>query len=152
MRTTSLFFETCRPGDNPVMGLQYSKNHLPSLRELYVLYVVDDPSEATFAEEVFGDVFYWTKLREAPFLQDYLKQWDVVVQVKRKQKAFKAVVSEVEDGGRSALTAAKYLIEEGWRQDKTKKAVKAKVDSTSKEAANFFKDDVERLKEDGLLQ
>jgi basic membrane lipoprotein Med (substrate-binding protein (PBP1-ABC) superfamily) len=125
---------------------------LPCLRELYVAHVVDDPSEVGFAEAVFNDVRYWMRLRKASFMEKPLKEWEEIVEAKRKQKAFKAVMNEVENEGRSCFSAAKYLIEESWKSDKNTKVGKKRITETKKTALDPFKDDLERLEERGLLQ
>lgn len=150
-RSASLFSETCRPGDKPIMSLKGGRDDIPCLRDLYIALVVNDPSEGTFAETVFGDVYFWTRLRKAGFLQPYLEEWKTVTDIKRKQKAFKAIIDEVENSGRSAFTAAKYLVEEPWL-DKRDPENKKNAEKTSKVASNFYNEDVQRLKEQGLLQ
>lgn len=150
-RSASLFSETCRPGDKPIMSLKGGRDDIPCLRDLYIALVVDDPSEGTFAETVFGDVYFWTRLRKAGFLQSYLEEWKTVTDIKRKQKAFKAIIDEVENQGRSSFTAAKYLVEQPW-VDKRNTEAKKKNEDTSKAAANFYDEDVERLREQGFLQ
>lgn len=148
-RTNSLFKETCRPGDVPIMSLTGGDESLPCLRTLYVNLTVDDPSEATFAETVFGDIRYWFKLREAKFMPAFLNEWREEADIKRKRKAFKAIIKEVEENGRSAFTAAKYLVEEPWKGN-TQKA-KATKKATTKKALTAFDEDLERLTEEGLL-
>jgi len=149
-KTNCLFQETKRPGDAPIMSLNGWSDDYPCLRTYYVNLTVDDPSEATFAEEVFGDIRYWFKLRDAKFMSSYLPEWREEADIKRKQKAFKAVFKEVEENGRSAFTAAKYLIEEPWK-GKTLEVKKATRRTTGK-AVSVFDEDLERLREDGVLQ
>lgn len=149
-RTRSLFSETKKPGDEPIMTLNGGNKSLPCLRELYVPLVAEDPSEATFAETVFGDIRYWTKLREADFMESYLKEWNMIADIKRKQKAFEAIMDEVKSKGRSAFSAAKFLLDEPWKpNDKETKEAKRK---STEEAYNPFKEDVERLKDEGFIQ
>lgn len=149
-KTNSLFWETKRPGDEPILSLTGWNDGLPSLRHLYVTLTTDDPSEYTFAEEVFGDVRYWFKLREAKFMPELLKEWREEADMKRKQKAFKAIVEEVETNGKSAFSAAKFLIDEPWK-GRTKVAQETRKKTTQK-AVSVFDQDIERLKEEGLLQ
>lgn len=153
-KTRSLFTETCIAGDNPKMTLNGGRDehqNLPCLRDLFISLVVNDPSEVVFAETVFGEVNYWLRLRETKWMKEYLKDWRLVTDTKRKQKAFQAILAEIEEGGRSSFTAAKYLIEEPWK-DKRKKEEAAVNKATTRAAADSFADDISRLKEDGLLQ
>lgn len=149
-KTNCLFQETKRPGDIPLMSLTGWNDDLPCLRTYYVNLTVDDPSEATFAEEIFGDIRYWFKLREAKFMPQYLSEWREEADIKRKQKAFKAVLKEVEENGRSAFSAAKYLIEEPWKGKSQE--VKKTVRKTAKQALTVYDEDLSRLKEEGYFQ
>ena len=151
-RTNSLFVETSRKGDQPIMSLNGHNEEFPCLRDLYVAYVVDDPSEAVFAEVVFNDIAYWLKLKESAFMPSYLKQWNEIVNIKRKQKAFKVVLSEIENDGKSSFQAAKYIIEEQWNKDSRTKEAKKRTTKTSEKAIDFFKDDLDRLKDVGIVQ
>lgn len=149
-KTSSLFTETCRYDDTPIMTLNGGNTNLPCLRELFVPLVVRDPTEATFAEAVFDDLRYWLKLQEAPWIQPYLKEWRAIADKKRKQIAFQALLTEIETQGRSAATCARYLIEEPWKGSKP--STKKQVRKTTEEAITPFAEDLDRLKRDGLLQ
>lgn len=149
-RTNSLFSETARPGDTPIMSLNGGREDLPCLRDLYVPLVANDPSEVSFAEAVFGEVRYWLRLRQAVFMPKYLEEWETLADTKRKQLAFEAILKEIREGGRSSFTAAKYLIEEPWK-DKRSPEVKERNKKTTSDAASFFKEDIERLSELDLL-
>lgn len=150
-RTSSLFAETCRVGDDPPIMSLNGKDDLPCLRDYYVALVSVDPSEASFAEAVFGDVRYWLYLREQPFFQKYLAEFRELASTKRKQMAFEAIIEDAKDKtSRTRVTSAKYLIEEPWipntrRTKETKK-------KTTEAAVSPFKDDITRLREEGLLQ
>lgn len=148
----SLFQETCPPGVTPLMTLgRAPKGDLVVLRDIFIELVTEDPSEYTFAEYVFGDYAYWEKITQAKFIQPYLKEWRLVTDVKRKSKAFKSVIDEVEKGGRSSFTAAKFLIDEPWKDKRNPKA-KEESRKTTEQAASPYKDDVERLRENGFIQ
>lgn len=150
-RTRSLFVETCIQGDEPVLSLRGNVSGYPCLRDFYVPAVALDPSESTFVDSVFdGDLRYWLRLKQSKWLEPFLEEWNQMADIKRKQLAFEAVIKEIRENGRSAFTAAKYLIEEPWKpSDKETKETKKK---TSSEASNFWKEDIARLKEDGLIQ
>lgn len=149
-KTNSLFSETARQGDTPIMSLNGGNKNLICLRDLYVPLVANDPSEVEFAEYVFGDLRYWLKLKSAVFMPKYLEEWSQLADVKRKQKAFAAIIREINENGRSAFTAAKYLIEEPWKPT-TKKSTNNKIKSAD-EAKSAFSEDIDRLEQQGLLQ
>lgn len=133
------------------------KNGAVSLYKLFVALTEDDPSETMFAEEVFGDVGFWLRLQESPFISSELVEWRKVVAQKRKQKAFAAIIKEVKEGGRSSFSAAKYLIEEPWKLTGTPVASRKKIAKDIAESAEkAFEDasithDMQRLKEAGLM-
>lgn len=125
------------------------------LADLYIALTVDDPSEATFVDEVFGDFFFWKSLSNSQFFKPHLEEWKEVAEIKRKQKAFKAIMNEVKTEGKSSFSAAKYLIEEPWRGAPTaaeRKRMRSKVNETTEKAFSDqqIQEDVERLKKEGL--
>lgn len=143
----------------PESPLSVSRDDIPGKINLYKIYmdlVIDDPSEVTFAESVFGDIIYWNRLTTDKWFAPYIDEWRFAASEKRKSLAFKAIMSEVKSNGKSSFTAAKYLIEEPWLSGSTasekKQIAKAKEASTSKayHAVEFAKD-IERLKEEGVL-
>lgn len=131
--------------------LRNEKEGFISLKKLFVEHVASDPSEASFAEALFGDVGYWLRVRDAKELIQPLTNWREEAEVVRKSKAFKALVKEVEEDGKSSFSAAKYLIEEPWK-DKRNPRVKKQSKATTSVASRQVKSDIERLKEEGLLQ
>ena len=141
-----------RYDEEPIFTIRDEKEGLISLKKLFVSHCVDDPTEVSFAEAVFGNVGYWLEVRDIPLLKKHVDQWRTEADIVRKSRAFKALYSEVVNDGRAALTAAKYLIEEPWKERKDK----AKSRKTSEEAAtkthNEYSEDFERLKEQGLIQ
>lgn len=116
-----------------------------SLYSLFVQFVVDDPTETKFAQEVFGDISYWFSIREFPAMKAYLEDWRHICDVLRKAKAFEVMVDEVKEKKRNSFQAAKYLIEEPWKS-KTRSNRK-KIEKSTEEAFSKFdvKDDLERI-------
>ena len=121
-----------------------------NLRDLFLSMVVGDPTEVEFAEFVFGDIAYWERLANCPAMKDYVREWRRMADMKRKTEAFKSIIREAKESkGASAVTAARYLIEEPWKKDSRDKRVSKR---TTEEAFNNINDDLSRLREDGLLQ
>lgn len=150
-KTQSLFVETARQGDEPFLSLRPQKNNgAVSLRDLFIQYVVEDPSESVFAETVFGDYDFWLNLLECKWMEEHVLKWRKVTDAKRKALAFKAILEEVQTNGKSAFSAAKYLVEEPWK-GRTKET-KAKVKESAEEGFSFVSEDFKRLKEQGLIQ
>ena len=110
---------------------------------MFVNLTVNDPSEATFAEAIFGDVGYWLKARENKVLIPYLEDWRHEADVKRKSLAFQAIVDEVKTGGKSAFSAAKFLIDEPYkdkRNTETKRRSKASTEEARKQIQSKFEE------------
>ncbi len=125
------------------------------LFKLYMAHSVDDPSEVTFAEEVFGDLYFWQTLTESTWFKRHIEEWRFLAATKRKQKAFKSIIAEVETKGRSAFSAAKYLIEEPWKLGSAveRKKVRKQISDTAEAALgdSSIQKDLARLREDGLI-
>lgn len=133
IKSLCLIKELSKPGDEPVFTIRDEKEGYESLKTLFVNLTVEDPSEATFAEVVFNDVGYWLKVRENKVLKPYLEEWREEADIKRKAIAFKSIVKEVQEGGKSAFSAAKFLIDEPYK-DKRSKQTKEQVSKTKKAA------------------
>lgn len=126
-----------------------------NLFKLYMAHSVDDPSEVTFAEEVFGDLFFWQCLTEASFFKRHIEEWRFLASTVRKKEAFKAIINEVKTNGKSSFTAAKYLIEEPWKTGNAMERKRnKKLVADSAEAAfsdSTIQSDLKRLKEEGII-
>lgn len=146
LKVLCLIKELCKPGDTPIFTLRDEKEGLESLRNLFVSLTINDPTEATFAETVFNDVGYWLKAREIVRLKSHLDEWREEADVKRKAIAFESIINEVRTQGKSAFSAAKYLIDEPYKPSKTKEA-KTQVKKTTEKAKSIFKDDLSNLEE-----
>ncbi len=142
-RTRALFRETCMASDTPVASIGKQPGALIPMRELFLEFVPNDPTEFEFAELVFGDYAHWKMIADAPWMSDVLAEWRMICDVKRKSEAFKAVLEEAK-GGRSSFTAAKYLIEEPWK-DKRNPKTKEAVNKSTQKARDGILEDVKRL-------
>jgi hypothetical protein len=116
-----------------------------------------DPTEYEFASVIFGSWEIWERISNAPSVKPHVAKWRKEATIRRKAMAFKAVVSEVSEGGRSSFTAAKYLIEENWKdqgQTKDGRAARKEVRETASAAyeRSAISEDLKRLKADGLIQ
>ena len=102
-KTLALFAETLDPrvaanGYEPVFTL---KDHdlddgTPSLKRLYLQAM--DPSEFSFAEEVFGTYLHWQKLIECTWFQPYLEQWRKELDLKLQSEAIKKMRQQAQEG------------------------------------------------------
>lgn len=158
-KTRELFCQA--PPFNGPLTLQ-KENHdgKISLYKLYMNFCVEDPSEVTFAEEVFGDYYWWTRAQDVYVLRPHIEEWRAIASEKRKAIAFKTIIEEVKNAkkeGKSALAAAKYLIEEPWKHGSSvaeKKKIRKQIADTAEAAfhSKEISNDISRLKEEGILQ
>lgn len=144
-----LFKETCIKQDNVIATLMSFDERWPRLIDQYVFYCAEDPTEYKFAIAVFGNWEFWTNIRDKDWFQPYYSQFKEEAEVKRKSIAFKAVIDEVEKGGASGVNAAKFLIQEPWKEP-TRETKAQKVKTTQRAKAEYS-DDLKRLREEGFL-
>jgi hypothetical protein len=143
--TRSLFKETAKAGDTPIMSLgRFPKADVVQLFPIYLELAADDPSEYEFAIHVFGTYGQWQLIADSAWMKPYIEEWRQEADVRRKSTAFRRIHEEVTAGERSAYTAAKYLIEEPWK-DKRNPKTKEISQTTSTQAAEGVKDDVLRM-------
>ena len=163
--TKALFFElSYHDPDKAVFTLKDEAIVSPSgvtlipLSKIFIDMAVDDPTEITFAYHVFGSYDAWLKISSSDKrLVAHVESWRREATILRKQLAFKVVVDEVRNGGKSAFSAAKYLIEEGWETKDQRTADgrknRAKARETAEEAFEraAVEEDLKRLKEEGFI-
>lgn len=117
------------------------KEGLVSFPKLYLQYCIEDPTEYTFAMEVFGNWSYWETLLQGSEVRKEVeilrKERDMAI----KSKAVTSLIKEVEENGKSAFSAAKLLLDRGYI-DKDVLASKVK---NSKEADEKTKAEVKDL-------
>lgn len=144
-----LFKETALKPDYVICTLMSFDERYPRLIDLYVEHCTDDPSEYQFAIEVFGNWEFWTNIRDKEWFKSYYEAFKAEAEVKRKSIAFKVLMDEAEKGGTSGINAAKFLIQEPWKE-KTG-GEKATKKNTTRRAADDLSGDFKRLRDLGLL-
>lgn len=128
-----------------------------NLYNLYMQFAVDDPSEVSFAENVFGDIVYWKEhMSQDLWFKKHLEIWRMAAAEKRKSLAFANIIKEVKNNGKSSFSASRYLIEEPWLVGATagekKEIAKTRRASTERAfASKEFQMDIDRLKQEGIL-
>lgn len=160
-RTKDIFYEHRFTGKSEGANAIFTVANVPAegyipLKKLYMSFCVEDPSEITFCDEVFGDFHYWSCLQEASLFKPILETWRYEASVRRKQLAFKEVIKELKEG-KASFQAAKYLVEEPWKGGPTaadRKKAKAKSQESAEEAFqnSQIQDDVKRLRDSGIIQ
>ena len=164
VRTKSLFYELSYDStDFAVFTTKeddYTTNdgrELLSFHKLFVDLTTDDPTETVFSDTVFGSWDAWDKIRNSEKrIVALVEKARTEAAIRRKAQAFRVISDEVKNGGKSAFTAAKYLIEEQWVKGQTPDARAARKDAreTAEEAfkRSGIAEDLKRLKEEGLIQ
>ena len=150
VRTIALFAETSKTPDfTPVMCLSdVPKEGYLHLKPIFLQFCVEDPTEYDFAIHVFGSWHIWERVCEANSVKYYVDRWRAECDIARKRTAFKAIIKEARQG-KTPTAAARYLIEEPWKG--RTKAAKEKTKETATQAYSSVTSDIERLKEEGLL-
>lgn len=149
--TRALFKEVAQEGDKPVFTLSRNDSEgYINIRNIFIDLVAEDPTEYVFAEAVFGDFAHWDKIANSTWMKEPLKEWRQVADVKRKELAFKVIIQEAKGGKSSSFAAAKYLIDEPWKDKRSPVKRKASKDSTSKASAAVSQD-LQSLKDKGLI-
>lgn len=143
--TRALFWETRIGDDTPIMSLNRKEGYV-CIRPIFIELTKNDPTELVFAEHVFGDYAFWKNVTKAKWMDSYLEEWRMVADVQRKSDAFRAVISEVRTQGRSAFSAAKFLIDEPWK-DKRNPKNKAAVKKSTETAHRGLEADVKRMQD-----
>lgn len=96
--------------DREVNGVSY-----PSLYRLYHLYADEDPTEYTFAMEVFGTWDFWENLACHEQVKVHVERMREENRIRQKSKAVRIIMNEsVNPRSKSKFTAAKFLYEQGY--------------------------------------
>lgn len=131
---------------------------LPSLQRIFVEHVLYDPTEVGFADHVFGLWDPWDRICQSPTVLPHIEKWRREADIRRKALAFQQIVSEAANGGKSAMAAAKFLIDEPWKvkdaRTKDGRAARKEVRETAEEAfkRTAIEDDLKRLRDEGIIQ
>lgn len=150
-RTRALFKEFCSTTDTPVFTVGRDKSgdkSLVNLKTMYINFCVNDPTEVAFADTVFGDWSFWDNMTKAAWIQDDLALWRQEVDARRKAVAFTAIIDELNDKTKktSNLQAARFLIEEPWK-DKRNPKVKRDSNKSTEKGRSLAPDLPEEFKE-----
>ena len=149
-RSTSLFTQTCKQGQVPILSLTSTEvTDYPSVRNLFLALVKDDPSEATFALTVFGEVNFWQSMQSNSRLFPYFEEYRRTTDILRKSEAFKLITQEVQSQGKNSYAAAKFLIDEPWKKTKADRQ-QAKETTEAATETTTFSDDLKRLEAQGF--
>jgi hypothetical protein len=151
--TESLFWETNKNRDNiaPVFTLKSVEHKgLPSLKQLYLQHM--DPTEYTFAMNVFGSWQHWEQLKSLSWFAPYAEEWRKELMVLLRSRAAQAaldVLSSPDAPAATKMQAARYVADSGWEEKHTKgrptKREVAKAARDIAESDKHIEDDFKRI-------
>lgn len=123
MVTSALFFEERK--NEQYAYFTYSdvpRRGLVPFKALYLEYAVDDPTEYTFAMEVFGSWDHWIKIQKNKSVLSFIERCREERDIAIESRAIKQIMEEAESG-KNSFQAAKFLATKGYHQftDKTRK-------------------------------
>jgi hypothetical protein len=122
-----------------------------SLYKLYMAYTLNDPSEYTFAETVFGDWKTWDIISNSNMIRDMINEWREANTVRQKSIAIRAIAKEVSEEGKNSFLAAKVLLAAGWKDiPRTKTAKEEEAETTKKAMQAVYDEDAARVFGKGL--
>lgn len=151
--TESLFWETNRDRENnePLFTLKPAEHMgYPSLKQLYLSY--RDPTEYTFAMEVFGSWQHWEHLVSLSWFAPHAEEWRGELATLLRSEAARAalgVLSDPEAPAANKMQAARYITDRGWEEKQTKgRPKKADIKKEARrlaETSSHFEDDFKRI-------
>lgn len=114
-RTSSLFYETSpAPHDDALYTLKDADHKgYRSLKRLYLQ--MQDPTEANFADEYLGGWTHWEHmLTKNQWFLPYVEEWRKALRAKLASIGVSYMINEVVNEGKSAMQAARFLVNNGW--------------------------------------
>lgn len=116
--TQSLFFEICgsdkskaiytlKEHDHEVNGVTYK-----SLKRIYLSYA--NPHEYEFATENFYSWRHWERVCKNGLIAPYVQEWRDELEIKLRSMGVKEHIRQIQEGGKGALAAARYLANKEW--------------------------------------
>lgn len=153
--TQSLFIEYTNNPKYSVFTLRRDgKEGYLNFSELFLSMTKSDPTEYTFALDVFGSYDHWLAICAnktiLPYIERLRKEREVLV----KSEALRKIISEANDPkSKNHYAAAKYVLEKGWEKEVreldgiSKKEAKAQreKENVTKRTSSDILEDAERL-------
>ncbi len=129
-RLSSLFCETCKySGDRETAVYTLKDYDYRDWKSLYLLYMgCNDPTEYTFANKYLADWTHWEYLCKAQWFKPYVERWRYELELSIKSAALSQLINESSKPTREGLSSAKYLLTNGWMNDKQTKGRPSKED------------------------
>lgn len=131
--TKGLFKETCDLKHiKPIYTLSDEpKEGFISAREVYMN--ANDPSEYQVAIDMVGSWEHWKRLCECDWFMECVTRWREELELKLRSNALRSIVNQSLKEGKEAVSAAKYIVEGGWKGSQNKRGRPSK-DEIKREA------------------
>jgi hypothetical protein len=108
-----------------------------------------DPTGVLWAERYLGSVEHWNRLCEASWFDLELSQWRRELDQMLTAEAIQKVIEIAKGDGAQALSAAKYLAEQGWVKTRGRPS-KAEMSAELKKATKKMEEHEEDMARIGL--
>lgn len=157
--TSALFFDMAKfdPKDKwtilPVFTLFEDKPGYINARKTFV--ELNDPTGYQWAIEYLGDYSHWELLMKTKWFSDAVQKWREELKIKQRAEAIQKIVAISQDpSDKQALTAAKYIAEQGWNKDVSNRGrpSKAEVNGALKRAVEQATVEDEDMQRIGLVK
>ena len=139
--TGSLFWEERNNLESAVFTI--AENPHPdyiAFKPLFLEHTVPDPTEYTFAMEVFGSWWHWVRINRNKKMRSYFDKCREERDVAIESLAIKEIIKESLEG-KSRFQAAKFLAQKGYKQYSPQKSKYNK----EQQIASDIDADLERL-------
>lgn len=151
--TRGLFFEQTLTDKSSVVYTLKNEDHegYPSLYRLYIESVDRDPTEYHFATTYLDGWDHWEMLLECTWFKPYASRWRREARIRRSAFYLNQIARIAKSGSREALTASRYMLEEGWVPKEKNSKGRPSKDEIQQEAKrqaeldNLTAQDAERL-------
>jgi hypothetical protein len=131
--SVGLFRETSNDTEAAVFCLNSEGNKTqPSLYQIYRQY--DDPTEYTFAMEVFGEFRAWKQISENPRIKPWVDSWREEMEARIRSEGIEQLRKQAENG---STAAARWIGEAGWKPKKTGPKPKAEAEKEERVQAGI---------------
>lgn len=131
----------------PLFTLYKEKPGYISGRKTFV--ELGDPTGYRWAMKYLGDHEHWLYLQRAAWFREALGIWQAELEIKQQAEAIEVIRDIALSGdSKSALPAARYLAEQGWKKARAGRPTKTTIDAELKKAVRERTeedDDAERI-------
>lgn len=150
-RTNSLFLEPNYGIATAVFTLKEEDHELSgktflSLKKIYL--EIGDPTEYTFAREVFGSWDHWQRIRNNQVLAPYITAWAEELEIKLRAEAIMSILTLTREIETKNMPAMRWAAESGWKEAKRGRVSKKEKEQEVRKESGIIRsirEDLERM-------